>query len=206
MVIYTCTRPVHGLCRSCTRPCTRIVMNTCRILIRSCTRPVDGHVRVVFTCTKPYTRSCTGQVYGRVRRPYTYTAMYTVVSVYAVSVSTAVYGRVHGRFLKNPRINKLGGWLQMWPEHQLLKHMLNEYFLSVVISLSERETRPNKNSPGDDIANVNLFTTTSYNTSKYNPLLNIQHDAGRAAASGCGLVVLVRRCSQAPICCNEVRF
>jgi len=36
-----------------------------------------------------------------------------------------------------------------------------------------------------------LFTTTSYNTSKYNPLLNIQHDAGCSAASGCGLVVLV---------------
>jgi len=51
-----------------------------------------------------------------------------------------------------------------------------------------------------------LFTTTSYNTSKYNPLLNIQHDAGHGAASGCGLVVLVRRFSHAPICCNEVRF
>jgi len=25
---------------------------------------------------------------------------------------------------------------------------------------------------------VNIFTTTSYNTSKYNPLLNIQHNAG----------------------------
>jgi len=37
-------------------------------------------------------------------------------------------------------------------------------------------------------------------------LLNIQHDAGRGAASGCGLVVLVRRFSHAPICCNEVRL
>ena len=63
-----------------------------------------------------------------------------------------------------------------------------------------------KNSSGDEIANVNFFTTTSYNTSKYNPLLNIQHDGGRGAASGCGLVVLVRRFSYAPICCNEVRF
>jgi len=55
---------------------------------------------------------------------------------------------------------------------------------------------------------VNFFTTTSYNTSKYNPLLNIQHDAGRGAACGCGLVdvVLVRRFSHTPICCNEVRF
>jgi len=45
----------------------------------------------------------------------------------------------------------------------------------------------NKNPSGDEIAkaNVNFFTTTSYNTSKYNPLLNIQHDAGRGAASGC---------------------
>jgi len=34
-------------------------------------------------------------------------------------------------------------------------------------------------------------------------LLNTQHDAGRGAASGCGLVVLVRRFSHAPICCNE---
>jgi len=48
-----------------------------------------------------------------------------------------------------------------------------------------------KNSSGDEIANVNLYTITSYNTSKYNPLLNIQHNAGRGAASGCGLVVLV---------------
>jgi len=45
-----------------------------------------------------------------------------------------------------------------------------------------------KNSSGDEIANVNFFTTTSHNTSKYNPLVNIQHDAGHAAASGCGLV------------------
>jgi len=53
---------------------------------------------------------------------------------------------------------------------------------------------------------VNFFTTTSYDTSKYNPLLNIQYDAGRGAASGCGLVVLVRHFSHAPICCNELRF
>ena len=39
-----------------------------------------------------------------------------------------------------------------------------------------------------------LVTTTSYNTSKYNPLLNIQHDAGRATASGC---VLVRKALKA---------
>jgi len=40
--------------------------------------------------------------------------------------------------------------------------------------------------------------TISYNTSKYNPLFNIiQHDAGRGAMSGCGLVVLVRRFSHA---------
>jgi len=51
---------------------------------------------------------------------------------------------------------------------------------------------------------VNFFTTTSHNTSKYNPLFNIQH--GRDAASGCGLVVLVRRFSHAPVCCNEVRL
>jgi len=37
-------------------------------------------------------------------------------------------------------------------------------------------------------------------------LLNIQHDAGRGAESGCDLVILVRRFSHAPICCNEVRF
>jgi len=34
----------------------------------------------------------------------------------------------------------------------------------------------------------------------------MQHDAGRGAMSGCGLVVLVRHFSHAPICCNEVRF
>ena len=39
---------------------------------------------------------------------------------------------------------------------------------------------------------MNFFTTTSYNTSKYNPLLNIQHDAGRGAASECGLVLCGR--------------
>ena len=54
----------------------------------------------------------------------------------------------------------------------------------------------NKISSGDEIANVNFCTTTSHNTSKYNPLLNIQHDAGRGAASGCGLV-LVRKSLQA---------
>ena len=59
------------------------------------------------------------------------------------------------------------------------------------------KTFVNKNSPGDEIANVNFFTTTSYNTSNYNPLLNIQHDAGRGAASGCGLVVLVRKALKA---------
>jgi len=55
----------------------------------------------------------------------------------------------------------------------------------------------NKNSSGDEIANVNFSMTTSYNTSKYNPLLNIQHDAGRGAASGCGLVLLVRKALKA---------
>jgi len=55
----------------------------------------------------------------------------------------------------------------------------------------------NKNSPGDEIAIVNFFTTRSYNTSKYNQLLNIQHDAGRGAASGCGLVLLVRKALKA---------
>jgi len=54
-----------------------------------------------------------------------------------------------------------------------------------------------KNSSGDEIANVNSFTTTSYNTSKYNPLLNIQHDAGSGAVGGCGLVVLVRKALKA---------
>jgi len=47
------------------------------------------------------------------------------------------------------------------------------------------------------MANVNFFTTTSYNISKYNPLLNIQHGAGRGAASGCGLIVLVRKALKA---------
>jgi len=48
---------------------------------------------------------------------------------------------------------------------------------------------------------------TSYMyTSKYNPLLNIQHDADRGAASGRGLVVSLRRFSHAPICFNEVRL
>jgi len=66
--------------------------------------------------------------------------------------------------------------------------------------------KTHENSSGDEIANLNFFTTTSYNTSKYNPLLNIQHNAGRGAASGCGLVVLLRRFSHAPIYCKEVRF
>jgi len=74
------------------------------------------------------------------------------------------------------------------------------------MSASATQGGHNNNSSGDEIANVNFFTTTLYNTSKYNPLLNIQHDAGRGAASGCGLVVLVRRFSHAHICCNEVRF
>jgi len=55
-------------------------------------------------------------------------------------------------------------------------------FAGVLLSMSD------KNSSGDEIANVNFFTTTSYNTSKYNPLFNVQHDAGRSAVSGCGLV------------------
>jgi len=54
-----------------------------------------------------------------------------------------------------------------------------------------------KKSSGDEIANVNFCTTTSYNTSKYTSLLNIQHDAGRSAASGCGLVLLVRKALKA---------
>ena len=66
--------------------------------------------------------------------------------------------------------------------------------------------RKTTNSSGDEIATVNFFTTASYNTSKYNPLLNIKHDPGRGGASGCGLVVLVRRFSHARICCNKVRF
>jgi len=33
--------------------------------------------------------------------------------------------------------------------------------------------RYNKNSSGDEIVNANFLTSTSYNTSKYNPLLNI---------------------------------
>jgi len=49
----------------------------------------------------------------------------------------------------------------------------------------------------DDDSERELFTTTSCNTSKYNLLLNIQHDAGRGAASGCGLVVLVRKALKA---------
>ena len=44
---------------------------------------------------------------------------------------------------------------------------------------------------------MNFCTTTSYNTSKYNPLLNIQHDAGRGVASGCGLVLLVQKALKA---------
>jgi len=71
---------------------------------------------------------------------------------------------------------------------------------------STEKIKINKNSSGDEIANVNFFTTTSYNTSKYNTLLNIQNDAGRGAASGCGLVVLARCFSHSPICCNEVKF
>ena len=42
----------------------------------------------------------------------------------------------------------------------------------------------NKNSSGDEIANVNFFTTTSHDTSKYNPLLNIQRDAAVAPQVG----------------------
>jgi len=49
----------------------------------------------------------------------------------------------------------------------------------------------------DDDSERELFTTTSCNTLKYNLLLNIQHDAGRGAASGCGLVVLVRKALKA---------
>ena len=48
--------------------------------------------------------------------------------------------------------------------------------------------------------NVNFFTTTSYNSSKYNPLLNIQHDAGRGAASACGL------CAASATLLSAVRF
>jgi len=76
----------------------------------------------------------------------------------------------------------------------------------ILTNQTQRTEIDNKNSSGDEIANVNFFTTTSYNTSKYNPLLNIQHDSGRDAATGRGLVALVRRFSHAPICCNEVRF
>jgi len=39
--------------------------------------------------------------------------------------------------------------------------------------------------------------TTWYNTSKYNPVLNIQKYAGRGAASKCGLVTLVRKALKA---------
>jgi len=79
-------------------------------------------------------------------------------------------------------------------------------FATVITVMLPQRRNNNKNSSGDEIANVNFFTTTWYNSLKYNPLLNIQHDAGRGAASGCGLVVLVRRFSHAPICGNEVRF
>jgi len=78
--------------------------------------------------------------------------------------------------------------------------------VSHVARLFPKLAENDKNSPGDEIANLNFFTTTLYNTSKHNPLLNIQHDAGRGTTSGCGLVILVRRFSHAPICCNEVRF
>jgi len=66
-------------------------------------------------------------------------------------------------------------------------------------------TNKKRNSSGDEIANVIFLRPHRTILQKYNPLLNIQHDAGRGAASGCGLVVLVRRFSHAPICCNEVR-
>jgi len=71
-----------------------------------------------------------------------------------------------------------------------------------------------KNSSGDEIANVNfLYDDTLHAcTSKYSPLLNIQHDAGcrrtrqwrREWAWPRGITV--PRFSHAPICYNEVRF
>jgi len=91
MVVYTCTRPVHGLCRSCTRPCTRIVMNTCRILIRPCTRPVDGRVhgctRAVSTATYGSCSRVQNRIHGRVQAKYT--------GVYAGRIP--IHGHVHGR-------------------------------------------------------------------------------------------------------------
>jgi len=60
-----------------------------------------------------------------------------------------------------------------------------------------------KNSSGDEIANVNFFTTTSHNTSKYNPLLNIQHNTGREWVWPHGISAPLQ---PRPICCNEVRF
>jgi len=79
---------------------------------------------------------------------------------------------------------------------------VSQYMLILALCLVYAYSRhgATRNSSGNEIANVNFFT------SKYNPLLNIQHDAGRGVASGRGLVVLLRRFSHAPICCNEVRF
>jgi len=60
-----------------------------------------------------------------------------------------------------------------------------------------------RNSSGDEIARVNFFYDdilhVRQNIYIYNPLLNIQHDAGRGSASGRGRVVLLRAVSATPL-------
>jgi len=54
-----------------------------------------------------------------------------------------------------------------------------------------------RNLSGDEIANVNFFTTTSHNTSKYNPLLNIQHDACQRMAKVQNSIEILRKITTA---------
>ena len=79
---------------------------------------------------------------------------------------------------------------QIWHGNAVRRSALLSVLTVKISKKIEDGAMLNKNSSEDETANVNFCTTTSYNTSKYNPLLNIQHDAGRGTASGCGLVVL----------------
>jgi len=85
------------------------------------------------------------------------------------------------------------------------------------ISVSEKcyyseNTYKYKNSSGDERANVNFFYDDTLHALQNIVrcwIFNTTQAAGRlgsGAASGRGRVVLLRRFSHAPICCNEVRF
>ena len=93
---------------------------------------------------------------------------------------------------------------------------LNTGRLALCAMLPVIMAKGHKNSSGVEIANVNFFYDDSLQsltrTSKYSPLLNIQHDAGyrqwRREWAWPRVITVrrIRRFSHAPICCNEVRF